>query len=410
MMLYVLFQWRIQRDFKREECDTSLYLFRPGSGGGGSQWNPCRQYNVYQRPTFIRYTHSKLKLNMASVRVYLLCGLSLCYLKAVTGQNGCNENQFACWGLDSFCIPSGYRCDGDPDCSDGSDERGCGDIIRVCHCLNKNECRSTGSCDYSGCQDGWEGYKCAFKVKNRSISYSPVLTTTTSHSATSCHCEDQSLCEDFLQSRSCFCQEGWKGYRCSEKLEFSVSESLPMVGSALVIFLAISVCVTIASCYRRMHVMRRGHVDDGWPYRGLTNSGNSQENVGTSFRSQRLSLAPPSYDDVIIQGRERNSRHTLISMPQGNASEPPPPSYESIIKEQREQQISHLPGQQGQGQINNRQPEPESQSTEQAVQNQSQPVEPAVQTQSQPVEPAVQTQSQPVEPAVQSQPVELVVS
>lgn len=54
--------------------------------------------------------------------------------------------------------------------------------------------------------------------------------------------------------------------------------------------------------------MRRGHVDDGWPYRGLTNSGNSQENVGTSFRSQRLSLAPPSYDDVIIQGRERKRK------------------------------------------------------------------------------------------------------
>lgn len=29
-----------------------------------------------------------------------------------------------------------------------------------CHCKYQPECRSSASCDFFGCQDGWEGYRC----------------------------------------------------------------------------------------------------------------------------------------------------------------------------------------------------------------------------------------------------------
>ena len=36
----------------------------------------------------------------------------------------CNQNEFEC--DNGGCINKDYRCDGDNDCSDRSDERGCG--------------------------------------------------------------------------------------------------------------------------------------------------------------------------------------------------------------------------------------------------------------------------------------------
>ncbi|XP_061170215.1 uncharacterized protein LOC133179473 [Saccostrea echinata] len=318
---------------------------------------------------------------MASTYLYLLIVMVLFYLNTVKGQNLCTRNQTVCWMSDItyFCIPSSHRCDGDRDCPDGSDEEGCGDTVRYCHCLYLWEC-GLDDC-INGCQTGWEGYKCAFKERNKASTRIHTAQTTTSQTKddTSCHCEDQSMCDDYTRSRSCYCQEGWTGSRCSLKIKTAIEDSLPMIGGAVVIFFVVSACVIIAGCYNRDRI-RRGIRRDGWPYRGLTNSQESVSGSSPSSRSHRLASAPPSYDDVVNQGQERNSSPVFIvlslenesSSSNGeNSNEPPPPSYESIIKEQ-EREGNQLQRDPVHSDICNEQSDANSESIVPRVQNQNQ--------------------------------------
>uniref|UniRef100_A0A8W8L1P6 EGF-like domain-containing protein n=1 Tax=Magallana gigas TaxID=29159 RepID=A0A8W8L1P6_MAGGI len=161
------------------------------------------------------------------------------YIHRSTGQSYCSDDQFICWS-DFTCLDPSYKCDGNVDCYDASDEKGCGDILRECHCKYQPECRSSASCDFFGCQDGWEGYRCAFKRRDKiATTFSP--TSTQSHLDTSydCHCLDQSECNDRFYGTSCYCQEGWKGIRCSEKVSYITSESLGLIGGVIIVLLVI---------------------------------------------------------------------------------------------------------------------------------------------------------------------------
>ncbi|CAG7719737.1 unnamed protein product [Allacma fusca] len=82
------------------------------------------------------------------------------------GTNGCRWTQFACLNIRE-CIRGMYKCDGDKDCTDGSDEENC-HTLNSCHstqftCKNGTGCiRGDKRCDDEvDCADGSDEENCA---------------------------------------------------------------------------------------------------------------------------------------------------------------------------------------------------------------------------------------------------------
>lgn len=65
------------------------------------------------------------------------------YLSVLPSVIECSEDEFHCV-IDGLCIPERWRCDGDKDCDDGSDEKNCKGTKRMCDPKAKFTCKYTG--------------------------------------------------------------------------------------------------------------------------------------------------------------------------------------------------------------------------------------------------------------------------
>lgn len=64
-------------------------------------------------------------------------------LAATRPPGGCHSDEFQC-RLDGLCIPLRWRCDGDTDCMDSSDEKSCEGVTHVCDPNVKFGCKDSG--------------------------------------------------------------------------------------------------------------------------------------------------------------------------------------------------------------------------------------------------------------------------
>ncbi|XP_051995235.1 low-density lipoprotein receptor-like [Xyrauchen texanus] len=60
------------------------------------------------------------------MEISLMLLLTITLFCPVQTDNTCQPNQFSCGGQSTECLPKIWRCDGEKDCRNGADEKGCG--------------------------------------------------------------------------------------------------------------------------------------------------------------------------------------------------------------------------------------------------------------------------------------------
>lgn len=224
----------------------------------------------------------------------------------------CAADQFQC-AYSFQCISDSWKCDGEPDCDDRSDEEDCasqlpGTLPPQGRCppgyfqCSNNECLpSLLRCDMvPDCPHGEDEYNCpalqceAGELVCEGVSACVPVHQRCDHSAdckpfhpdeSSCHecppgyCTDRGLCHVGMHGPVCMCSDGWTGNRCHIKEKPSLSTPRPTqgdinldavytgIGIGLVLLTAgVAVCILAALkkklCLKKPQLLDYGEMDD----------------------------------------------------------------------------------------------------------------------------------------------------
>lgn len=181
----------------------------------------------------------------------------------VPPQDGCSVGQYRC--LNALCLPSILRCDGVADCPDGEDENGC--PLQQCD-LGELVCEGSPACIPLQ-------RRC-----DRSTDCLPFHSDESScHECPPLYCLNSGSCIVGRHGPACTCHPGWTGNRCHVKEKPFPSTAAPEaeapyldavyvgIGIGLLLLVAgVAVCV-LASCKKRCYpskpsTMNYGMMDD----------------------------------------------------------------------------------------------------------------------------------------------------